>query len=383
VNRTLKHLADRFIFWVGIIASVDFAITLISAAYSEKAVPGNTIGVSLGAIVLWTLYLMHRLFPAGQLYSPHVTAFFILLGHVFFVIYNPLDYQEIWIILLFYPIMISLFQNKQLFYVWGFIAFLFGGLFIIAEFGWLRPGEGADSGLIGRLLLNAGGLTLGWIILGYSTALRNSFLQKGEEQKKEYLIRLMQTLIPIVERKTQISSKEIILSTGLMKRMMSSFPEEKVEHWEIQLLSLLHFISRIEWPDYVFDKQEKLTRYEYQLVQEHCYIGRSLIGSDSSLERVKQALMAHHERYDGTGYPRQLKGEAIPRLAQVLGVVECYIALTSPRAYREAFSYEKALAEIEAMSGTAYDPEVVESLRDALQLYDTSQTGTKASPLVG
>ncbi|MFM1653887.1 HD-GYP domain-containing protein [Brevibacillus sp. B_LB10_24] len=383
MNRTLKHLADRFIFWVGIVVSIHLLSVFIYAAYSDNGVPEKTVGISLSAIVLWTLYLMHRFFSIGQLYSPHITAFFILLGDTFFVIYNPMDYQEVWIILLFYPIMISLFQNRQLFTIWGIFAFLLAGLFIIVDFSQMGPGDSMYALLISRLFLYAGSLLLGWIIMTYSASLKKSFLQKGEEQNKEYLIRLLQTLIPIVERKSRISSKEIVLSTGLMKRMMSYFPNDRVEYWEIQLLSLLHFISRIEWPDYVFDKPDKLTLYEYQLVKEHCYIGRSLLGSDSSLKRVREALQAHHERYDGTGYPCQLKGEEIPRLAQILGVVECFIAMTSPRAYREAFSFDKAMSEIESMAGTAFDPKVVESLRDALELYDKSQTRTKASPLVG
>jgi HD-GYP domain-containing protein (c-di-GMP phosphodiesterase class II) len=82
---------------------------------------------------------------------------------------------------------------------------------------------------------------------------------------------------------------------------------------------------------------------------------------------VAQAILYHHERWDGHGYPRGLKGEEIPRLARILGLVEAYHAMLSARPYRRCLSQDEAIRELQAGAGTQFDPFLVEQFIDTLR----------------
>jgi HD-GYP domain-containing protein (c-di-GMP phosphodiesterase class II) len=91
-----------------------------------------------------------------------------------------------------------------------------------------------------------------------------------------------------------------------------------------------------------------------------------LLGNFEISPAVKKAIIHHHERFDGTGYPDQLKGEDIPFLSRVLSVVDAFCAMTSDRPYRKAFAREEALKEIQKGAGSVYDPTVVEAIQEVL-----------------
>jgi putative two-component system response regulator len=116
--------------------------------------------------------------------------------------------------------------------------------------------------------------------------------------------------------------------------------------------AFLHDIGKIGVPDRVLLKPGRLDREEYELMKQHPQIGESICGSLRSLERVLPIVRHHHERWDGGGYPDGLAGDAIPLLAQIVGVVDVFDALTTDRPYRNALSiadaYDTLIAEAEA-----------------------------------
>ncbi len=228
-----------------------------------------------------------------------------------------------------------------------------------------------------------GSFIVGWIILTHVSYLRDGFMEESDDRNKRYVFRMIHSLIPIVERKSQTTAKEIDQMTALIKRIMEEFPDEAIRDWEIQLISLIHYVSRIKWPDYVFEKQGKLTSYEYEIIQEHCFLGRDLFEDHPSFRRVIEAISFHHERFDGTGYPFQLKGDEIPLPAQVLGIVESYLAMTTPRSYREALPPEEAFKEIQAMENLGFESRIVHALRRALKFPEKLEGDSKATPMVG
>ncbi|MCM3560345.1 hypothetical protein M4D57_17405 [Brevibacillus borstelensis] len=131
-----------------------------------------------------------------------------------------------------------------------------------------------------------------------------------------------------------------------------------------------------------FEKEGKLTTYEYQVIQEHCFIGTELFKDDPACQRVVAALHSHHERYDGTGYPTQLKANEIPVFAQALGIVECYLAMTTFRSYREPLTVEEACEQIRLMAGTVYDERVVCAFSRSIQM-PLPVTVSNVPPMVG
>ena len=135
-------------------------------------------------------------------------------------------------------------------------------------------------------------------------------------------------------------------------------PEEKIIH--IYRGTLLHDIGKIAISDHVLLKSGKLTGEELEMIRRHPQYAFDLL---SPVEYLRPALTipyCHHERFDGSGYPRGLKKGEIPLEARLFAVVDVFDALTSDRPYRKRWSRKKALAYIQKQSGRHFDPQVVE-----------------------
>jgi len=134
----------------------------------------------------------------------------------------------------------------------------------------------------------------------------------------------------------------------------------------LHFAALLHDIGKIGVSDAILRKPDRLSAHELVEMRRHSAIGARVAKRIEKLRPVVPIIYHHHERYDGTGYPEGLKGEAIPLLARVLTVADALGAMTSDRPYRQAFSIERALDEIRKASGSQFDPVVVEALFRAL-----------------
>lgn len=131
--------------------------------------------------------------------------------------------------------------------------------------------------------------------------------------------------------------------------------------------ALLHDIGKLGIPDEVLLKPGPLTPEEWQIMRRHPDIGAEILRAVPRFERVAQIIQSHHERWDGSGYPRGLKGEAIPIEARILAVVDSYGAMVDERVYRPPRSHEEAVEEIRRNAGRLYDPRVVEAFLQVLE----------------
>jgi putative nucleotidyltransferase with HDIG domain len=129
----------------------------------------------------------------------------------------------------------------------------------------------------------------------------------------------------------------------------------------INAASLLHDTGKLAVPEYILNKPGKLTPLELEQMKLHVDVGADILSSIDFPYPVVPIVRAHHENWDGSGYPRGLKGEEIPIGARILSVVDCYDALTSDRPYRPALSDEEALRIVLDRSGKMYDPTVVDT----------------------
>lgn len=136
-------------------------------------------------------------------------------------------------------------------------------------------------------------------------------------------------------------------------------PQEEAE--AIALASTMHDLGKIGVPDDILLKAGPLTEAERKEMQRHPERGASMLDGSSSRLLQLAALIArtHHERWDGTGYPEKLAGEAIPLAGRIVAVADVFDALTAPRAYKPAWPLEKARAHIVERSGTHFDPACV------------------------
>src|SRR4051794_22652181 len=141
-----------------------------------------------------------------------------------------------------------------------------------------------------------------------------------------------------------------------------------VEPVSLELASVLHDIGKITTPDTVLLKPGRLTRTERIEIERHAAAGYELLGESNSDVLRMGALIAltHHEKFDGSGYPRGLAGLDIPIEGRIAAVADVFDALTSNRVYRDAWSVERALAELENQRGKHFDPDVLDAFMDAL-----------------
>ncbi|OLD63665.1 MAG: hypothetical protein AUI47_08495 [Acidobacteria bacterium 13_1_40CM_2_68_5] len=123
--------------------------------------------------------------------------------------------------------------------------------------------------------------------------------------------------------------------------------------------ALLHDVGKIGIPDAILRKPDKLTPEEWVEMRKHPEIGYRILQGINFLEVAREIVLSHQETYDGSGYPRGLKGKDIPLGARVFSVVDTLDAMTSDRPYRKAAPYEAARSEILRFSGTQFDPDVV------------------------
>lgn len=128
----------------------------------------------------------------------------------------------------------------------------------------------------------------------------------------------------------------------------------------LQLAALLHDVGKLDVPSYILDKPGALSLQETLLIQDHSLRGEQMLRSVSLPDAICQTVRTHHERFDGRGYPDGLVGAEIPLEARIVQVADAYDAMTEDRPYRAAMPPEVARFWIEGLSGSSFDPEVVD-----------------------
>ncbi len=123
--------------------------------------------------------------------------------------------------------------------------------------------------------------------------------------------------------------------------------------------SVLHDVGKIQTPDDILGAPHELSVDQFDIIKQHCMDGEAMLGDAMFFATGRLVAREHHERWDGTGYPDQKKGEGISLAARIVAVADVFDALTSKRPYKEAWSSERGIAAIEAESGKHFDPGVV------------------------
>jgi diguanylate cyclase (GGDEF)-like protein/putative nucleotidyltransferase with HDIG domain len=158
--------------------------------------------------------------------------------------------------------------------------------------------------------------------------------------------------------------------------------EMNLSEWELEALraaAVLHDIGKLAVPEHIISKPGKLTPEEFEKMKIHPIVGAEILEQIQFPYPVVPIVAAHHEKWDGTGYPKGLKDEEIPIGARILSAVDCLDALASDRQYRRAIPLDQAMEIVSGESGRAYDPAVVEVLRrrykELERMARASQTG--------
>jgi putative nucleotidyltransferase with HDIG domain len=153
----------------------------------------------------------------------------------------------------------------------------------------------------------------------------------------------------------------------LARRILDRLQVEPAYRNAVELAALLHDVGKIGIPDSILLKPARLTPAEYARVMTHVEIGVELLECFSTLRETTLFVKHHHERFDGKGYPDGLKGEQIPLGSRVISIADAVDAMRSGRAYRAPMRHDEIVRELEAASGTQFDPRLVEVTLGILQ----------------
>lgn len=164
--------------------------------------------------------------------------------------------------------------------------------------------------------------------------------------------------LDIREHETGEHSKRVACHTLVLARRFTADPNQLRQiYWG----ALLHDIGKIGIPDAILLKQGALNEDEWLEMRTHPEKGHHIVAQIPGLEEAAEIILSHEERFDGTGYPRGLKGEQISLGARLFSLIDTLDAMTSDRSYRKAMSFDQAHVEIVRMSGTQFDPVAVQA----------------------
>ncbi|MDN5351328.1 MAG: hypothetical protein PWQ12_244 [Clostridiales bacterium] len=187
-------------------------------------------------------------------------------------------------------------------------------------------------------------------------------LMEGPSVRGKAIFTMIKTLHEKNKREEQHSIRVGELSYRLGKAL--NLPSRELG--DLKMMGLLHDLGKIAIDQNILNKESKLTNEEYAEIKKHPEIGYRILSGVNEMSEIAVYVLAHHESWDGTGYPRGLKGTEIPYLARIITVVDAFDAMTSDRAYRKKMSYEDAFAELRRCSGRQFDPEIVETFIGAM-----------------
>jgi len=197
-------------------------------------------------------------------------------------------------------------------------------------------------------------------------------LEDGREEAA--LIGMTEALVTLVEARDHPTGHHAHQVSDLVFQLAFALGVPATEAQMLALAGRLHDVGKIAVPDIVLQKPAALTEEEYALMRTHAVVGADVVNHIPALRPLAPVIRAHHERWDGQGYPDHLAGEAIPFGARILMVADAYLAMIVDRPYRNACAPSDALAELRRCERSQFDPQVVETLAFLLQHPDEAPT---------
>lgn len=276
---------------------------------------------------------------------------------------NSLVYIDSWlgivVLCMFWTILVDIKKGYVLDYIYTAIGFLVFMVMAIVQIVVMIFFEKMSNevpmliGLLGLLLL----VSVQQIndIQRTRERLQNEVRRKNRENE-QMLIHVVQTLAGTIDAKDKYTNGHSSRVADYSKEIAKRVGYKDYALSDIYMMGLLHDIGKIGIPDAVINKPAKLTDEEYELIKKHPEMGARILQNITEKKELAVGARSHHERYDGTGYPDGLKGDAIPEQARIIAVADAYDAMTSYRSYRDPLPQQQVIHEIENGKGTQFDP---------------------------
>ena len=211
-------------------------------------------------------------------------------------------------------------------------------------------------------LVRLGVMVLAGYLVGRALAQmkeRNQEIQRQNQQLQEFGSEVIQALAHAIALRDPYSNdhgrRVARISRVIGQKMGLSEEDLLCLYWS----ALIHDIGKLSIPESLLNKPGALTNYEYELVKRHPILGDWVLSELKYGYRLRDGVLTHHERWDGTGYPSGLKGEAIPLQGRIIAVADVWDSLTRDRPYRDRLSQEQCLRIMRSGRGTQFDPVVL------------------------
>src|SRR2546425_2227965 len=202
-------------------------------------------------------------------------------------------------------------------------------------------------------------------------------LKEGEAEKRRHLqemaeihMNTIESLAIAIDAKDQTTHGHVRRTQIYASEMGKLFVVTELELKALFAGALLHDIGKLAVPEYILNKPGKLTEAEFAKMKIHPTVGGDILKRVAFPYPVEDIVRYHHEKWDGTGYPKGLRGEAIPLVARIISVVDFYDATRCDRPYRKGMKREDSLALLKNMASTAFDPRVVDVFVEHVEEFD-------------
>jgi diguanylate cyclase (GGDEF)-like protein/putative nucleotidyltransferase with HDIG domain len=355
--------------------------TLIQCLWKARESPNpakitfNVFSMMANAVAL-SYFIYHRFELVREL---HGGPLLLMLGAFVYFLANTLPVS----------IIIALTEHKSFrkiwseCYFWSFPYYLVGAA-VMALVGFINRHIGWQTSL----------LVLPVIYLVYRSY--RLYLERLENEKKRVEVekrhvediaslhmRTIEALALAIDAKDHTTHKHLhrvrTYATEIAKEMGLSHSDVEA----LRAAALLHDIGKLAVPEHIINKPGRLTPEEFEKMKIHPIVGAEILERVAFPYPVAPIVRAHHEKWDGSGYPEGLSGEEIPIGARILAVVDCLDALATDRQYRRALPLDEAMRQVVKMGGSAFDPAVIDILQKRhadLEQIAQSQTATMSSP---
>jgi diguanylate cyclase (GGDEF)-like protein/putative nucleotidyltransferase with HDIG domain len=209
---------------------------------------------------------------------------------------------------------------------------------------------------------------------------------ESEKQHAEHTaalhLRTIEALALAIEAKDAYTHEHLQRVPAYALALGKELGLDDTELQALRAASILHDIGKLAVPEHIISKPGKLTPEEFEKMKIHPVVGAEILARVEFPYPVVPIVRAHHERWDGTGYPDGLHGEQIPIGARILAAADCLDALASDRQYRRALPLDKAMAVVIGEAGKSYDPRVVECLRQNYRTWEKLAPARSAQPAI-
>jgi putative nucleotidyltransferase with HDIG domain len=169
----------------------------------------------------------------------------------------------------------------------------------------------------------------------------------------------VKTIINTLNEKNKREEQHSFRVSQLCERMGESLGLTERKIHELKIAGLLHDIGKIAIEENILNKPGKLTNDEFKEIKRHPEIGYRILSTVNEMSEIAEYVLLHHEMWNGTGYPKGLKGENIPIESRIIAIADAYDAMTSERSYRNALPEEFAIGELQRNSGIQFDSQLV------------------------